>query len=126
MALGRRQRKILKGLVFALAAVLVLIAALPVWFPWILRPVLQKLGLQYATYERRSYTRFELKEITYADADVKVRVQNVEAETPTVWLWRWMTSSTNATPFAQVTGWQVEVLENEQGGGEGSVYKSFH
>src|SRR5438552_4078474 len=120
MALGKRQRKTLKGLVFVLAAAVVLIGALPVWFPWVLRPLIQRLGLQYATYERLGYNRFVLRGIAYADADVTVRVEELVVWTPTTWLWHRLTGSTDSAPFARVTGWQVRVLENKQGGGEGS------
>jgi translocation and assembly module TamB len=125
MALGKRQRKFLKGVFIALAGLLVLIVAFPVWFPWVLRPVLRKAGLQYAAYDRLGYTRFALRGLTYADPDVKVRVDNVEAWTPLTWLWHRVTGTLNVGSFAQISGWHVQVLENNLSTGEGSVYKSF-
>ena len=39
--------------------VLVVIAlALPVWFPWVLRPVLAHFGVGFDSYERIGYTQF--------------------------------------------------------------------
>ena len=41
--------------------VLVVIAlALPLWFPWVLRPALARFGIRFDSYARVGYTRFAL------------------------------------------------------------------
>src|SRR5215470_17914615 len=88
MTLGKRQRKFLRGLVFTLAALFVLLAALPLWFPWISRPVAKIWGVRYSTYERHGYERFVLEQVTFTNQDGKFGAERIEAVVPTVWLWR--------------------------------------
>src|SRR6266487_3476296 len=95
MALGKRQRKILKGLGLGLAGLLAAWALLPVWFPWVLRPFAQGQGIRYVRYERQGYRRFALRGITFTNQDVTVRAEGVEAWTPGVWLWHYVTGLGN-------------------------------
>ena len=54
-----RKKRWLKVLGFGFLAIAVVALALPVWFPWVFRPVLARLGIRFDAYERVGYTRYK-------------------------------------------------------------------
>ncbi|MGH7972380.1 MAG: hypothetical protein ACREIC_27015, partial [Limisphaerales bacterium] len=62
--------------------------ALPLWWPWVLRPLARAQGAHYNGYQRLGYARFLLTGFSYTNATTEVRATRVEADVPTVWLWR--------------------------------------
>jgi translocation and assembly module TamB len=91
-----------------LGIVIVGLAALPIWFPWILRPIANHYGLSYGSYQRVSYTRFALEEATFTNRSIQVRAQRVELLLPTAWLFRLASHSTGQT-FATGANWEVTI-----------------
>src|SRR5690348_10158708 len=88
MPLGKRQRKVLLGLGFFLAGIFLLLVSLPLWFPWIMRPVASKNGARYAHYERVGYRHFAVEGTGFTNDALRFRAQRVEGLVPTLWSWR--------------------------------------
>ncbi|MEP6663533.1 MAG: hypothetical protein ABJC04_07695 [Verrucomicrobiota bacterium] len=88
-----RQRKTIFISVALLAVFFILLAALPVWFPWVLQPILQKQGITFSRYERDGYTRFILREVKFARPALDVAAARAEIILPTTLLWRRVTGS---------------------------------
>src|SRR5688572_22378471 len=104
MAPGKR-RKTLRFLAFIFLGLLLLLIALPLWFPWVLKPAAKTFGAGYASYEREGYARFRLSGVTFTNEAAIVHAGNVAAFVPTAWLWR-MVSSSKSEPFARVSSWE--------------------
>ena len=60
---GRRKRRALKVALGLATTLFLVLVSLPVWFPWLLAPVLNFYGLSYERYQRTGYTQFELHTI---------------------------------------------------------------
>src|SRR5437660_368174 len=88
MRLGKRQRKLLRGLAVMLAALLALWGAMPLWLPWVLGPVAKIWGARYSSYEREGYRRFAVEQVTFTNRSGRFRAERIEALVPSVWLWR--------------------------------------
>lgn len=102
--MATRWHKRLRILIAAFASLLVAIAALPLWFPWVLRPLAKSFHASYAAYEREGYTRFRLDRIVIHTKSGPIRARQAEAYLPTAWLWRWFRGQTN-TPFVIIRSW---------------------
>src|SRR2546423_1037421 len=111
------QRKGIKWLLrigaFVIAAVLFLWFPLPLWFPWVLKPVARKQGATYSAFQREGYNRFALSNLTFSNRNTQVRVERVEALVPTTWLWRSSRGGT-AQPFLQVSNWDLTLASSKQ------------
>ncbi len=107
----------LRGLGLALLGLLALWLALPVWFPWVLRPLARKQGARYARYERQGYRHFILREVSFTNQAVRFRADRIEAPVPSVWLWRCLVAKPSTPqPFLHVNGWRFEALPTGQPG----------
>lgn len=103
------------GIIFLILVLLILlaIAALPFWMPWVAGPVLKKFGVTYDSYERVGYARFALLEVDYSHERVQVQAERVEAFIATGWLWeRWRDGDDR--DYAAASDWRVEILEAEE------------
>lgn len=111
MPLGKRQRKVLLSLGFLLAGIFLLLVSLPLWFPWIMRPVASKQGASYTRYQRVGYRRFEVQGIGFTNEALRFRAQRVEGLVPTLWSWRILShGEQQPDAFAQAEGWELELL----------------
>src|SRR5204863_2388490 len=124
MALGKRKRRVLKVIGLMVAGLVAMVLLLPVWLPWVLRPVAKRLGVQYLKYEREGYGKFVLRGVTFKEDEVTVRAEKVEAWTPTVWIWRWWRKANDVT-YARVSGWRVEIEPAKPGPNPASLSKSY-
>jgi translocation and assembly module TamB len=103
---GQRFRKKLLWILVAIVSLLVLlVAALPLWFPLALRPIAKRLGASYSQYQRIGYQRFRLSGVTWTNRDAQVEAHEATAFVPSVWLWRHYTGNSNET-FLTVTSWK--------------------
>src|SRR2546425_11571953 len=87
MPTTKRIRKMFLGLGILLLALIVLLAALPLWLPWILRPMTRPYGLHYSNYQRAGYSRFVLTDLRLTNETIRFQVKQAEAFVPTVLLW---------------------------------------
>ena len=109
MPLGKRGRKWLLILALTGGGTILFWAALPLWFPWVLRPVAQRFGAHYSRYERHGYGRFAIDRLKYSDHSATVEAEHLEALVPTVWLWRLaVTKKIGPEPFVSVHTWQFQ------------------
>jgi len=124
MPLGKRQRRVLLGLGIFLAGIVVLLVALPLWFPWIMRPIASKQGAHYARYERVGYRRFAVKGVGFTNDAIRFRAERLEGLVPSVWYWRIISSSPKQQEaFLRVSGWELELLPSTKTNeATGSVY----
>ncbi len=89
-----------------LGIVIVALAALPIWFPWILRPIADHYGASFQSYDRVGYERFALGGVTFTNRSVGLRAGRVELFTPTAWLLR---LQSNGRAFAAAENWELAI-----------------
>lgn len=95
--------------------------ALPVWFPWALRPLAATQGAHYAGYTREGYSHFKLTGVTVTNRTMRISAEAAEGLVPSIWLWR-LVQGTNAAvePFVAIGGW--EFVSIPSGGPSSPVY----
>lgn len=76
-------------------SVIALVALLPVWFPWVLKPIVKRYGLDFTHYERTGYTRFTLEGVTGKWKETRLHAKHVECVLPTAWVWKKFIANTN-------------------------------
>jgi translocation and assembly module TamB len=113
--LTKRQRRIFRGLILFAAGTAALWLALPLWFPWVFRPIAAANGLSYQGYTRESYSRLRLTGVQFRSGSTELRVGAVEAFVPSIWLWElsWGSRS-NAIPFLVADHWELFLKPSTQ------------
>ena len=108
MRVRKLTRKILVAASLSLAAFAVLLISLPLWFPWLLRPVAAQLGANYSRYERIGYERFALTGATWTNRTLRVTTARLETFVPTAFLWHLYSAQPPVTPFVTAGQWTVD------------------
>src|SRR6185312_4532064 len=125
---GRKLRKkiflVLLSVVLLLALV---IAAVPLWFPWALRPIAKRFGAGYANYQRVGYQQFELSGVTFTNSSSHLDATQVKGFVPTVWLWKHLRGA-NDQNFLQVQSWkyQAATTKSPNTNAPASAQSTFH
>jgi len=83
------------------------LATLPVWLPWVLKPVLGHLGFRFEKYERRGYAGFVVTGLEGAWDTTRLEAGRVEGALPTAWLWRTSSTNSNPAPLLTMEDWRV-------------------
>ena len=83
LAKGYRRLFIVLGLV--LAGFVGLWVSVPLWLPWVLRPMANQRGVYYSGYKREGYRHFALQGISVTNQSLRFRAERVEALVPSVW-----------------------------------------
>jgi translocation and assembly module TamB len=112
MAVRKLRSKIFLVLLAVVLFLVLVIAALPLWFPWALRPVAKRYGATYAHYQRLGYSQFQLTGVSVTNGSAHVESGSVKAFVPTVWLWKHLTGARDRT-FAEVQSWKYETLKTQ-------------
>lgn len=115
MAKQNRKRRRTLGLT-AFSAVLVLAAAMPLWWPWLLRPLLASQGIRFGSYERAGYSRTILHAVHWERLGLNVTAESLEAALPGTWLWQKWSGPASAGSLVSVRAWRLELtrdLESE-------------
>jgi translocation and assembly module TamB len=111
MRKSRKQRWVLTtGCVLLFLA---LVAALPLWLPWITPALSRRWHAHYASYQRLGYNRFRLRELSVEQPGVRFQAGQVEAFTPAAWLWQKQTSPAGhqtILPFVTISNWRLDLL----------------
>ena len=102
-----RRVLILIGIAVILPGMLLL--ALPVWFPWLARPVARSIGFEFENYRRLGLTRFEMTGITGRISNVEIAAGRFEAFLPHSWLWHRWRLATPTNDFALATDWLLRI-----------------
>src|SRR6266567_5957000 len=104
-AIRSRMKRLFKVLGVACLVVVVIALALPVWFPWVLRPGLTRFGVGFDSYERISYTRFALTNVRGQFGNARFDSKRIVGSLPPRWLWRHYTSGSVEEHLLMVTAW---------------------
>jgi translocation and assembly module TamB len=125
MAVRRRTKLFL--ILLSVGALLALaVAALPLWFPWVLRPVAKHYGVTYSKYERVGYQHFRISDFALTNGPSEIQAQQVTGFVPTAWLWRHFTGA-HDEQFADVRSWKYTAVPATSSATNGpvSVHKIF-
>ncbi|MDA1274206.1 MAG: translocation/assembly module TamB domain-containing protein [Verrucomicrobia bacterium] len=96
------------GVLLAIAGLL----AMPVWFGWLLRPVLSRFDVEYASYTRIGYGRFALANLECDLDAARFSAGRIEVQTPPAWLWRvYLGDRGDSRTFVSVEGWRLELKD---------------
>src|SRR2546426_2147881 len=100
--------RIFRWVIGVLLFVLLLVTAVPLWFPWAMGLLLPRHGLNYGAYERHGYSRFALRQFTFDNGSIRIRADRVETFVPTVLLWRYYFGHRQpAQIYLQIDRWSV-------------------
>ena len=103
---GRKLRtKIFLALLSVVLVLVLVIAAMPLWFPWVLPPIAKRFGASYTGYRRVGYQQFELSGFTLTNGPTHVDASQARGFIPTVWLWKHFTGARDEN-FVQVQSWK--------------------
>ena len=105
---GRKRKRKLWWVLGTLLAVLLFgVAGLPVWFPWVLRPVVQRLGVTYDSFETISSTQGLVKNAKATFGQTTIEAKRLRLFLPNRWLWCLFVTGNAHAPFVQVADWSV-------------------
>ncbi len=107
-------KKIAYIIAFLFLILIIGIVALPVWLPWLLKPVGGKFGLEYSEYERIGYARFALNEVGFEHEVVSFSAERIEGFLPLAWARRVLTGSGDERDYLSLATWRVEVTPPEK------------
>ncbi len=103
-----------KALGFVVLGIVVVALTLPVWFPWVLRPVLAQFGVRFASYERLGYTRFALAGVRANFGNTRFNSDRITGLLPPRWLWRRYSRNAGGEPFLTVARWDLQIESEGQ------------
>src|SRR5687767_7724173 len=104
----RRGKRLLIWTGVLLGIVIVGLALLPVWLPWVLAPIAHHYGFFWQSYQRVGYSRFTLGEVSFTNRHIRVRAQRVELPLPTAWVLG-LASDRAAQPFVAAANWELAI-----------------
>jgi translocation and assembly module TamB len=111
MPFGKGRRKLLLGLVCLLIGSATIWIALPLWFPWVLRPLASRIGARFSAYERLGYRRFSIYDLSVTNQALALHAHRLEGFVPSVWLWKLATEpSASQVPFVRLENWDCQLL----------------
>lgn len=124
---GRKLRtKLFWTFLSLLLLLALLVAALPLWFPMVLRPIAKRFGATYADYRLVGYQRFQLSSVALTNGSLEIQAGQLTAFVPTVWLWRLCAGISNP-PFLTADVWKYSPKTTSSSSSEpASAYGIFH
>src|SRR6266513_2820961 len=120
-----RKKRLFKILGIAWLAVAVIALALPLWFPWVLRPVLARFGVVFGAYERVGYTRFALTNLRGQVGNARFNSKRIVASLPPRWLWRRYSGGSDGEHLLTVAAWNLQIQPGEKPQRTGSPDSAF-
>src|SRR6058998_2038679 len=108
-AIRYRMKRLFKVLGVACLVLVVIALALPVWFPWVLRPALAHFGVGFDSYERVGYTRFALTNVRGQFANARFNSNRIVGFLPPRWLWRRYSRGADREHLLTVTAWNLQI-----------------
>src|ERR1041385_5432346 len=125
MAVRKRRSKVFRFLLAVVLFLVLVIAALPLWFPWALRPVAKRYGATYAHYQRLGYSQFQLTGVSVTNGPAHVEAGRVKTFVPTVWLWKHLIGERGRT-FAEVDSWKYQTIKTQSTHSRSNAPVSVH
>lgn len=118
-------KRLCKPGLLALGAASLLVVALPLWWPWLLRPLLAAQGIHFGNYERAGYARGALREVRWGASGASFKADRMETPLPGAWLWWKWSGDPNAPPLVAIQEWNVEVApDTNRQEAAGSTHKT--
>src|SRR4051812_7491184 len=112
MLVGKQTRRILRFLAGIILLALIAGAVLPLWFPWILRPIAKRFGATYTRYERDGYGRFQLHHVSFTNDAGHFEAEKIQVLNPAEWIWKCFLDP-HSESFVEAASWKYIV--NERG-----------
>src|SRR6266542_3939888 len=109
-----RKKRWFKALGLVILGIVVVALALPVWFPWVLRPVLAQFGVRFGSYERLGYTRFALTGVRANFGNTRFNSDRIAGLLPPRWLWRRYSRNAGGEPFLTIAWWDLQIEPEER------------
>lgn len=109
MALRKGYRITLYVLGFALLGLCLFWFGMPLWFPWLLKPVAAGLDAGLTRYERVGYGRFAIHGVAFTNENLRLTARRAEAFVPNLWLWRLAKGSADQK-YVTIEDWNLEFL----------------
>ena len=101
---------------------MILLAALPVWFPWLLSALLPGVGANIGNYERQGWGGFAISELVYETRGVKVMVAEAKGRQPLALLFDRMGGDKSSPGQVLVAdGWTVKIKEADTSASSSSI-----
>ena len=97
-----------------MAATGLALVTLPVWFPWVLRPVLNHYGVRFGTYERMGYSRFAVDDVAAQWGNTRFTAKRLACVLPTTWGFKKLSGRTNASPFFILGEGELSIQPGEE------------
>src|SRR4051812_35431380 len=105
MAAGKWRRIFFRGIAGILVGIAIIALLLPIWFPWLLRPVARSFGINIGGYRRVSYSRFQTSDVTFSNANVRFIAKSVEASIPSI--------SQKRVDHVAITNWNLQIIPSK-------------
>ncbi|MEW6158490.1 MAG: translocation/assembly module TamB domain-containing protein [Verrucomicrobiota bacterium] len=94
---------------------MVLVALLPLWFPWLLPTLARNNGLSYGRFERVGYAQLRLHQVAWSNPSGKAEAETVQFFQPSAWAWKsFVRDPANSVPFVVVRGWSWQKSSSTQ------------
>ncbi|MBC8003703.1 MAG: translocation/assembly module TamB domain-containing protein, partial [Opitutaceae bacterium] len=106
---NRLRRWTWRLLLAAVGFVFVLGVSLPLWFPWVLGPILRTQGIRYASHDRSGYSRLVLRDIQGEWNGTTVRAAQVDLALPLAWLRSLRAAAHSNEVVVSIRDWRVVV-----------------
>lgn len=108
------RRSLAQRIVFLAAGAWVLLliisVSLPVWFPWVLKPMAARRGITFAQYERMGWGKFVLHGLQGTIRGTAFKARRIEARLPISWYWQVQHPvRAPAAPIVTVEGWELNL-----------------
>jgi hypothetical protein len=113
MASHKPRRSVRRLLWAAAVAVAIGLAAMPIWFPWLVAGLLHRLGASVDAYNRMGYSRVAFRGVQVQTAGGPLTADAVEIVLPQTWLWRHWFGQAGGRPSLAVRGWQVHLTPSQ-------------
>src|SRR5213592_3069880 len=104
-----RKKRLFKILGVACLVVVVIGLALPVWFPWVLRPGLAHFGVGFDSYERIGYTQFALTNVRAEFPNARFTGKRIVGFLLPRWLWRRYSGGSDEEYLLTVAAWSFQI-----------------
>lgn len=109
---SRWGKKAIRFFGISLVCLILVAAAIPLWFPWVLRPVLAAQGVHYSAYERLGYSQFLLRNVQYSSGETIFQVKEVKFLLPASLIWqRWVKKPEAQKNTLVATDWSLKIAK---------------
>lgn len=117
-----RKRKVINVVGLILLGMAVLITAAPLWYPWLLAPILQRWGVAYDSYHRQGMGRLLLEDVTCSRNGIQFAAREIRVVTPVPYLWNKVRGG--RVDVLEVRDWRLQIAAGTRNANH-TVYRQF-